>query len=148
MKALALEYPFTILIVIIMIVISISIIITVIKPELIPKIQVETDVRYACSKYNNSAIRFENFKTILYGFLKNQCNNFSATLEESMSFDDIERAVKEIDEKVQVVELNKCRFPETNTGSVYVCCKNFFTAGEKVNITRREIKNSDVLICG
>jgi hypothetical protein len=148
MKALALEFPFIILIAAILILVSISIIITIIKPELIPRIQMETDVRYACSKYNNSAIRFENFKTILYGFLKNRCNSFSAILEEGMSFDDITRAVKEIDEKVQVVEFNKCSLPETNTGNVYVCCKKFFGMGEKINITRREIKNSDVLICG
>jgi hypothetical protein len=147
MKALALEYPFTILIAVIVIIVSISMIITIIKPELIPKIPIETDVRYACSKYNNSAIKFENFKVILYGFLKSQCNNFSAILEEGISFDDIVRAVNGIDEKVQVIEFNKCSLPETNTGNVYVCCKKFFGVGEKINITRREIKNSDVLIC-
>jgi hypothetical protein len=148
MKGLALEYPFTILIAIAVILISISIILTIIKPELIPRMHTEVDVRYACSKYNNSRINFENFKTILYGFLTDQCSNFSAILKESMSLDDIKRAVREIDEKVQVIEINNCNFFETNTGNIYVCCKNFFSSGEKINITKKEIKNSDVLICG
>jgi hypothetical protein len=148
MKALVLEYPFAILVAVLVILVSISLIIKIFKPELIPKIQTEANVTYACAQYNNSRIKFQVFKTILYGFLKAQCNNFSATLDEGMSFDDLARAVKEIDERVQVVEFWRCSLPETNTGSVYVCCKNFFEAGENINITRREIKNSDVLICG
>jgi hypothetical protein len=148
MKALILEYPFTILIAALVILISISLVLITIKPEIIPSFRVITDVRYVCVQYNNTRIKFENFKTILYGFLTDQCNNFSATLEEGMSFDDISRAVREIDKRVQVVELEKCNFPETNTGSVYVCCKNFFIPGENINITRKQIKNSDVLICG
>jgi hypothetical protein len=148
MKALALEYPFTILVAVVVILVSISIVITVIKPELIPRIQIETDVKYVCVQYNNSKINFQNLKTVIYGFLKGQCNSFFAVLEEGLSFDDIKRVVNEIDEKIQVIEFQKCSLPETNTGNVYVCCKKFFGVGEKINITRREIKNSDVLICG
>jgi hypothetical protein len=148
MKGIALEYVFAIAIVIVVTLVSIGIIIGIIKPELIPEFRVVTDVKYACSEYNNTKITFEDFKTVLYGFLTDQCNNFSSELKQEITLEDIERAVKEVDGKIEVIQLSDCHFLSTNTHSVYTCCGNIFEAGKKINITRREIKNSDVLICG
>ncbi|MEM7822612.1 MAG: hypothetical protein QXI23_03980 [Candidatus Aenigmatarchaeota archaeon] len=148
MKGIALEYVFAITVAIVVVCVSIAFITGLIKPELIPRPKVITDVRYACSQYNNSKISFENFKTVLYGFLTDQCNNFSSQLTQEITFEDITRTVKEIDEKINVVRLTECKFLETNTHSVFICCGNSFKTGENINITRKEIKNSDVLICG
>jgi hypothetical protein len=147
MKGIALEYVFAFAVVIVVILISISIITGLIKPELIPEFRVVTDVRYACSRYNNTKITFENFKTVLYGFLTDQCNNFSAELSQDITLEDLERAVKEVDRRIEVIQLSECHFLGTNTHSVYTCCGNVFEAGKNINITRREIKYSDVLIC-
>jgi len=148
MKGIALEYVFIIVVMVVVILVSISIIVGVIKPELLPEFRVVTDVRYACSEYNSTQITFENFKTVLYGFLTDQCNNFSAELRQDITFEDIKRAAKEVDRKIEVVQLSSCHFLGTNTHSVYTCCDDIFETGKKINITRREIKNSDVLICG
>ncbi len=148
MKGNALEYIFIALLAIVFIVVVISIIKNFLRPEVIPKEKRIIDVRYACSKYNNSRINYENFKTVLYGFLTDQCNNFSAVLDQKIRFEDIAKSVKEIDEKREIIKLSYCHFLETNTGSVYTCCRDSFEMGEKINITRREIKYSDILICG
>jgi len=148
MKGIALEYVFAIIVVVIVILISISLVINILKPEWIPEFRVVTDVRYTCAQLNGSKITFEDFKTVLYGFLTDQCNNFSAELKQSINFDDIQRAVKDIEGKTEVIQLESCHFLKTNTQTVYTCCSDMFESGKKINITRREIKNSDVLICG
>lgn len=147
MKGLALEYPFVILIAVFVILFSISILLLILKPEIIPRIDFTSDLRYACSKYNNSEINSEDFEVILYGFLYGQCNNFNASLKEQLSFDDLRRIVKRIDKNLEVFELNECKFPLTPTHSVYA--HNLpFEVGRKISIYRKEIEKSDVLICG
>lgn len=148
MKGIATEYVFAVAVAIVVILVSIGIVINSINPELIPRFRFISDVRYACAQYNNTQINFENFKTVLYGFLTDQCNNFSAELKQGITLDDIQRAVEETESKTEVIQLDYCHFLETNIHAIYTCCKNTFEAGEKINITRREIKNSDVLICG
>jgi len=148
MKGIALEYIFAVAIIAVVIVVSIGFITGLVKPEFIPRIRLVSDVRYACAQHNGTQISFDNFKTVLYGFLTDQCSSFSAELKQGMTIDDIRRAAEETEEGMQVVQLNSCHFLGTNTHTVYVCCSDLFEAGKNINITRREIKNSDVLICG
>jgi hypothetical protein len=114
----------------------------------VPKIQFVSDVRYACAQYNGTRISFDNFKTVLYGFITGQCNNFSAELGQGITIDDIKRVAEESEKGIQVVQLSSCHFLETNTHTIYTCCSDLFESGKNINITRRQIKNSDVLICG
>ncbi|MEM5829289.1 MAG: hypothetical protein QW040_00425 [Candidatus Aenigmatarchaeota archaeon] len=148
MKGIALEYISAITITVFVICISIAFITGIIKPEFILRPKDFTNAKYTCSQYNNSKINLENLKVVLYGFLTDQCNNFHSTLSQDVTFEDIERVVKEIDKGINLIKLTECKFLETNTHSVYICCDNSFLTGESINITRREIKNSDVLICG
>jgi len=147
MKGLALEYPFIILIAVFVILISVSLLISIFKPEIIPNIDFDGDVKYACSKYNNSEINSEELEVVLYGFLKGQCNNFSAFLKESLSFEDLKRMIKRIDKSVEVFEVSKCEFSITSTHSVYVYNPPF-EVGKKISIFRKEVDKSDVLVCG
>lgn len=142
-----LEWPFAILIAVIVILIAIGILLNFFKQLIFPELKVKVDVRYACFEYNNSEITYENFKILLYGFLTGQCNNFFANLSQGITLDDIRRTAKEIDEEINVIDVDFCKLPSVNSYSVYVCCNDVLDAGKTINITRREIINSDVLIC-
>ncbi|MEM5867821.1 MAG: hypothetical protein QXG39_07870 [Candidatus Aenigmatarchaeota archaeon] len=146
MKGLTLDYVFVMMVGVAVICVAVAIIAGFLKPEFIFKPKWITEVKYACSKYNNSKINLENLKVVIYGFLTGQCNDFYSQLTQDIKFEDVKRIVGEIDGKVNVILLRECEFLKTNTHSVYVCCDKF-ESGESINIKRREIKNSDVLVC-
>ena len=148
MKGFTLQLPFLILIMCVVVTVSVLILLNFLGYNILSMPKFPVDVRYACSNYNNTRISYEKMKTIIYGFLNDQCNNFSATLEQTVTFQDIKKAAEEIDNKVLVIDIDNCKLPSVSSHSVYVCCSNIFASGKSINITRKEIKNSDVLICG
>jgi len=147
MKGFVLKWPVKILIVFLIILVSILIFQNLLSELFVPPLDLHIDAKYACVNYNNSKINQDKFEAVLYAFLTDQCNNFFANLEQGISFEDIERIIARIDESVIVIRIDSCKLPSVNSHSVYVCCSDFLEAGKAINITRREIKNSDVLIC-
>ncbi len=105
------------------------------------------DVKYACSKLNGTTISKMDLETILYGFLTDQCNYFEFNLTESLQISEIERIVHKIDNKVEVLPKNDCKLPLTATNTVFVCCSDPLEQGKRINISKRQITYSDVLIC-
>jgi hypothetical protein len=148
MRGLALNYLFLLLIAIVFIVVGVNILRyfygkTRLNENLIHPI----DISYTCTQLNNTEISFQEFKDILYGFLTSQCNDFFARMKQRMTLQDVNRAVKAIDPTVEVIKIDECMLPSVNSHTVYL---NFSEIGEGQNIylVRREIDNSDVLICG
>lgn len=148
MKGLALNYVFLLLIVLVFIVVAIAILryfygqINIDQDNIIQPI----DVRYTCIQLNNTEINFQDFQDILYGFLTSQCNGFSAKVDQSITLSDVNRAVKAIDKSVEVIKINECVLPNVNSHTVYL---NFSKVeeGRNIYLGRREIHNSDILIC-
>jgi len=95
---------------------------------------------------NESAIDFEEFKDILYGFLSEKCTDFYGTLNEGITIEDIKRLVTSWDSSMSVISINECRFPEINSHTVYT---NFEEAeeGDAIQIKRKDVRDSDILIC-
>jgi len=147
MKGMALEYVFVILLAVVAVVVGISIATNIISPRIIPRTNQVVDVKYACVQYNETNITFENLKILLYGFLTDQCKYFVGKIKETVTVDDLNRAAKEIDEDVDVILLSSCELPTISAHNLYVCCNNTIEKDKTFNITRKEIKNSDVLIC-
>lgn len=149
MKGLALEYPVSILILLMVVVVAIGVIMYFSSQAEHDsnKIDLPADVKYACTQLNDTKMSFQDFQSILYGFLTGQCNNFVAETKQRITASDIERVTKSIDSTVQVIQINKCKLPDVNSHKVYI---NFSIIDEDHNIylTRKEIDNSDVLICG
>ena len=149
MKGLVLNYLFLVIILFIFLVVGIGIVnyfyqgTNFDKNEFKPPI----DVSYTCIQLNNTEISFQDFQDVLYGFLTGQCNDFSAITTQGMSLSDVDRAVKAIDSSVSVLKIEECVLPGVNSHTVYL---NFSEIKSERNIylTRREIDNSDVLICG
>jgi hypothetical protein len=115
--------------------------------KLKPAIDWHVDVRYACSQLNGTIISKSDFETILYGFLTDQCNYFEFELKQSMEMKELEEIVKGIDENAMVARKNNCELPITATRTVFVCCSDLLQIGKPINISKRKIINSDVLIC-
>jgi hypothetical protein len=147
MKGMALEYPFTLIVAVVVILVMIGIIATVLKGKLIPEDTNIVDVRYACSQLNNSQISYDNFKVLVYGFFTEQCKNFVGKLKETVTLQDMERAVEEVDERIKVIQVSECSMPTVSARTLYVCCGESLEKNKVINIVRKEIKNSDVLIC-
>jgi len=147
MKGMVLEYVFAITVAIVVILVGIGIAANVIGPGIVPKMDQVVDVEYACIQYNETKITFESFKTLLYGFLTDQCKYFVGEVKETVTMDDLKRAVKEIDKSVSVIVLPACEMPTVGAHNLYVCCKETLGKDVNFNITRKEIKNSDVLLC-
>lgn len=147
MKGMALEYIFVIFIAVVVIIVGVGILTNIINPGIVPQTNQVVDVRYACVQYNETKITFENFKTLLYGFLTDQCKYFFGEPKETITFDDLKRAAKEIDKSVNVILLSNCRAPTISAHNLYVCCSENLEKDKTINITRKEIKNSDVLVC-
>jgi len=147
MKGMVLEYVFVIAVAVVVILVGIGIATNVISPGVVPKTDQVVDVKYACIQYNETTVGFESFKTLLYGFLTDQCKYFTGNLKETVTVDDLKRAVKEIDKSVSVIILPMCEMPTVEAHNLYFCCKENLEKGKTFNITRKEIKNSDVLIC-
>jgi hypothetical protein len=146
MKGLAVGYIFVIFVAIVLLVIFISIITNLFKFP-IPSVNYPIDVKYACSQYNGTEISIENLETVLYGFLTDQCNNFSGRLKQTITASDLRRIVDEIDKSVNIIILDICRLPTINSHTLYLCCDEILEEGKSFNTTRKEIKYSDVLIC-
>lgn len=142
---MALEYVFAVIVAVVFIFVSVSI--SILKPDIIPNTNHVIDVRYACVQYNDTEIDFESFKTLLYGFMTDQCKYFTGKLKQSATIDDLKRAATEIDKKVNVVTLSSCEMPTAAAGNLYLCCSEVLEKDKTFNITRKEITNSDVLIC-
>jgi len=148
MKGLTLNYVFLSLIVLVFIVVAIAILRHFYEQTNIDQdgITHPIDVRYTCIQLNNTEINFQDFQDIIYGFLTDQCNDFSAKIDQSITLSDVNRAVKAIDKSVEVIKINECVLPSVNSHSVYL---NFSKVeeGRNIYLGRREIDNSDLLIC-
>jgi hypothetical protein len=118
-----------------------------INPGLIPPWNQIVDVRYACVQYNETKVSPENFKILLYGFLTDQCKNFVGELQYTSTSAYLSNMVKDIDKNVNVVFLSNCSSPTLAAHNVYVCCNRTLEKDKTFNITAKQIKNSDVLIC-
>jgi hypothetical protein len=105
------------------------------------------DVKYFCSELNKTKISKEDLKTILYGFLTSQCNYFEFELKQSIGINELEEIAKEIDKNVVVAPKNNCELPITATKTIFVCCSAQLKPEKPINISKRKIINSDVLIC-
>jgi hypothetical protein len=101
---------------------------------------------YYCVLMNETAIDFEEFKDILYGFLTEQCINFYGKTRERITIEDIRRIVKSWDSSMSVISINECRFPSVNSHTVYT---NFeeIQEGKEIEIKRKNMQKSDILIC-
>jgi hypothetical protein len=99
-----------------------------------------------CIQLNNTEINSQDFEDVMYGFLTGQCNNFSAKTSQRMTISDINRVVKYIDNSVEVIKIGECTLPSVKTHTVYL---NFseIEEGRNIYLVRKEIYNSDVLIC-
>jgi hypothetical protein len=112
-----------------------------------PELNQHVDVKYACSQLNGTTISKSDLETILYGFLTNQCNYFEFKLNENLQFSEIEKIVHRINNKAEVLPKNDCELPLTATNTVFVCCSGVLEQGKPINISKKQIINSDVLIC-
>lgn len=143
LKGLALKYPFILILTLIFIFATSSYLLKLFLKARVPKTNYYADVKYACSIYNNGEVGMEELRTVIYGFLTEQCNEFSAKLKEDLDVEDIESIVGK-----KVVEIDECKLPKVNTGSVYVFTDDWtFNKGNFIEIKRREIRNGDLLIC-
>jgi hypothetical protein len=147
MKGMALEYVFVVIVAVVAIVVGISMLTNIISPGIIPPMNQVVDVKYACAQYNETKITFENLKTLLYGFLTDQCKYFVGELKETATIDDLKRAAKEINKNIAVVVLSSCELPTISAHNLYIYCNSTLEKDKTFNITRKEIKYSDVLIC-
>ena len=147
MKGMALEYAFIIIIVVVVIVVGVAILRAFINPGNIPPTDQVVDVKYACVQYNETRVGLEDFKTLLYGFLTDQCRIFVGELKQTVSIDDLKGMVKEIDGSINVIALPSCEMPTIQAHNLYVYFNESLKRSKSFNITRKEIKNSDVLIC-
>ena len=145
MKGFALDYTVIVLVAVVVMVVTISLIMFYYRQMKVENKEI-MDVKYACYQYNDTSITLEDFKLLLYGFLTGQCDHVSSTLSQPISLGDITNAAHEIDDKVAVVEMNRCQFPSVNSHSVLVCCGNIEDK-QIININRKKIDNSDVIIC-
>ena len=147
MKGIALEYIFVIFVAVVVIIVTVAIMTGLISPGLIPPINNVVDVRYACIQYNETRVSSENFKVLLYGFLTSQCKYFMGELQNTVTADYLKNAVKEIDKDVNVVFLSSCSSPPIPTHTLFVCCNQTLEKDKTFNMTAKQIKDSDVLIC-
>lgn len=141
MKGLALKYVFSLIVAIVLIVVSINFILNFLKPIEAPEPGITADMRYFCSRRNHTSIRKEELKLLLKAFLEGQCNYFVGKMAEDVSMRELEMMVNTL-----VLSKEDCSLPETATRTLFVSGE--LRKGVSFNITRREIKNSDVLICG
>jgi hypothetical protein len=148
MKGLALNYVFLLFIVLVFIVVAIGILRYFYEQTNVDQNDIThpIDVRYTCIQLNNTEISFQDFQDILYGFLTSQCNSLTAKMGQKITSSDISRAVKAIDKSVEVIKINECILPNVNSHTVYL---NFseIEEGRNIYLGRREIDNSDLLIC-
>ena len=147
MKGMVLEYPFTLALVVVVIMVAIGIVLAIMNQFSVKPPSFPTDVRYSCIQFNNTNIRFDDLRIVLYGFLTDQCNNFTASLIHTVGMQDLQRVANEIDKSIKVINITECKLPNFDTHTLYLCCKQELDRNEVFNITRKEIKNSDVLIC-
>lgn len=148
MKGLSIEYIAFIILFLLVIVIGIGIINNLYKKTPPPENNIVYNVTYKCILLNDTSINFDDFRDILYGFTTDQCNNFQAELTEKITFEDIVRIINNWSLSTPVIKMEECKLPNTNSHNIYVN----FNSGEikpnsKVYLKRREIKNSDILIC-
>lgn len=145
--ALILEYPFIMVVFVVFIVIATTLVYFYLHRLPTNTNSPPIDVRYACSDYNNTAINFDEFKTLVYGFLTDQCEFFNGTLSDRVTLDDLKSIAGGINSSTNVIQLTTCQLPTFNAHNLYYCCNSSLETNEIINISRKEIKNSDVLIC-
>ena len=105
-----------------------------------------SNTQYLCVQLNETEIDFEDFQDILYSFLKGECNDFYAKTNQRITYTDIKRFVNTIDSSIQIIQIDECILPTVNTHTVYVNFTEIEVEGN-IYLKRREIDNSDVLIC-
>lgn len=145
MKGFVFDYMMVIVIAAVVLVVTISLIIYYYRQMKIENKEI-VDVKYACYQYNDTSITIDDFKILLYGFLTGQCDYVSSTLSQPLTFEDIKNAAHDIDDKVNVLEVKRCQFPSVSSHSVLVCCGDIENK-QIININRKKIDNSDVVIC-
>lgn len=150
LKGFVLETPFHFLLMIVIIAVALMLVTGGYK-QLIkykPPVSQVIDVRYACFQYNETEVNMEQLKTLLYGFITEQCNSVVVILKEAVSISDIEKIVREIDENVLVIRKSDCNFPSFNTHSVYVySVADVIPQRKTINMVKRNLYKGDVLTC-
>ncbi|MEM5803418.1 MAG: hypothetical protein QW350_01615, partial [Candidatus Aenigmatarchaeota archaeon] len=93
MKGLSTEYIFYSLIFLTFIIISVSIIKNIsFKSYEVKEFRVNSN--YFCLYMNDTEINKKDLKIIFYGFIKDSCNNFVSSLNQSLSKEDIKKIVE------------------------------------------------------
>jgi len=144
MKGLSMEYLALSILFLAVIILGIGMITHFQKQS--PKIeQPKYDVRYLCAQLNGSQINFDEFKDVLYGFLTSQCTEFEANVSSKITVDDIKSFVNSWSD-IRVVLIDECSLPSVNSNTIYI---NFeeIEINHKIYLKRKEIMDSDILIC-
>ncbi|MBS3052578.1 MAG: hypothetical protein J4428_04395 [Candidatus Aenigmarchaeota archaeon] len=145
MKGLALEHIFGIFLLAVLVIISTGIMFSFFKQSKNNEFTPVENATYLCHFLNNNEISFEDFKSVLYGFINNQCFEFKAKLKEKITFDDIRNFVETIDTKKNVVKTNECPSSGINTDTIYIGFD--FIDNEYISLFSKQVLYNDVLIC-
>ncbi|MBU5690180.1 MAG: hypothetical protein QXM68_03480 [Candidatus Aenigmatarchaeota archaeon] len=101
---------------------------------------------YFCNSINNTVITKKEFQDILTAFINGDCTEVIITAGEPIEKTDIQEMVREIDENIGVFEIKNCDLFSYNSGNIFA---NFtkIQIGEKIYLNRKQIMNSDILVC-
>lgn len=148
MKGLAVEYILLFFLLVIVVFVGIGIINFFYKQAPKTLDRIVYNVTFQCIEFNDTAISFNDFKDILYGFSTGQCNNFYATSKNKITIDDIKRVSSNWDESIQVIQIDECKLPTINSHTIYVSFnENEIKSNSDIYLKRKEVKDSDILIC-
>ncbi len=145
MKGLALEYIFGIFLLTVLVIISTGMMFSFFKQSKNNEFTPVENATYLCNFLNNNEISFEDFKSILYGFVNNQCFEFKAKLKERVTFEDIKNFVETLDTQKNVVKVNECSSSGINTDTIYIGFDSI--DDEYVSLFSKRVLYNDVLIC-
>lgn len=145
MKGFSTEYIFYALIFMIFIIISVSIIKNIsFKNYNFEEFKVNSS--YVCLYMNDTEIDKKDLEVVLYGFIKDSCNNFVFTLKQPLTKEDIEGIIKKIDKDYLLVTVKDCNLQTLNTKTIFINFEHL-NAKQKIYLYKREISNSDILMC-
>ena len=145
-KGLALNYVFLTFLAIVVILVSVLMITNFSDNSKDNYVDYNTDFEYVCIALNDTEISYSDFKDVFYGFLTNQCSEFNATIKTDITKEDIENILINTDENRQVILVNECTLPFVNSGNVFITTDSF-SKNSNIYLTRKNIINSDILIC-
>ncbi|MBU5688480.1 MAG: hypothetical protein QXE34_00325 [Candidatus Aenigmatarchaeota archaeon] len=145
MKGLSTEYIFYSLIFLTFIIISVSIIKNIsFKSYEVKEFRVNSN--YFCLYMNDTEINKKDLKIIFYGFIKDSCNNFVSSLNQSLSKEDIKKIVENIDKDYSIVVVNSCNLETTNTKTIFINFE-YLKPNQKFYLYKKEINDSDIIMC-